>query len=182
MIFKSSCLAEEYKENLFFQEWHQAIIRDFNIFKIILEEYKESSDKKDLLNLISFVQKNIKTEFEDGNQIILKSTPNYFLFSFFVKNEDMPTYVLLSKDYKKFLIGFEEMECFEDEEFNEDERYGTYNYEYFILNDFDVKHYSKYQKQYTDDYTRKFYEYFYSDNIEETENHYKKLLMPIVKK
>lgn len=45
-IFSEICSGKEYKDNYFFQEWHKAIIRDFETFKTILSSYHESSAKK----------------------------------------------------------------------------------------------------------------------------------------
>ena len=39
-------MEKEYKDNYFFQEWHKAIIRDFETFKTLLSSYHESSAKK----------------------------------------------------------------------------------------------------------------------------------------
>ena len=116
----------------------------------------------------------------------MKSTVEYFLFSFYDDiASDMPTYVLLSRDYKRLLVAAEEMECFDDEEFNEDERYGIYHYDYFYLEDDKVKYYHKETKEYTQDYTVRFdNSYFYTSDFKEAEEYYDFLLKKpnIVKK
>ena len=133
-IFSKTCSGEEYKDNFFFQEWHRAIIRDFEIFKNMLSGYQESSAKKLLVDNICSIQRNIMNPFDSEDEIILKSTPNYFLFSFYYKCDEIPTYVLLSKDYKKILIASEEMEYFDaDDEYDQDERFGIYDYTFFKI-------------------------------------------------
>lgn len=56
-IFSEICSGKEYKDNFFFQEWHKAIIRDFETFKTILSSYYESSAKKLLIDNICDIQK-----------------------------------------------------------------------------------------------------------------------------
>lgn len=133
-IFSEICSGEEYKDNFFFQEWHKAIIRDFEIFKNTLSGYHESSAKKLLVDNICSIQRNIMNPFDSEDVIILKSTPNYFIFSFYYECDEIPTYVLLSKDYKKILIASEEMEYFDvDGEYDQDERFGIYDYNFFQI-------------------------------------------------
>lgn len=191
-IFSEECYGKDYKNNKLFLEWHDAVKNDLNIFKIILEQYADSKEKDKLLATIDYIRKNISNEFKDDEFIVMKSTNKYFLFSFYdnitsdrfidgiedmdfymdndITVSDMPTYVLLSRDYKRILIASEEIECFDDEEFDEDERYGLYNYDYFFLKDNKVKHYNECLKEYTNDFTSKFYgSGFYEKDIKETE-------------
>lgn len=145
-------------DDLFFNEWYKAILNDFDRFQyILLENYIESKDRASLLSLINFIKKsikeNIKNTYEVSNDHIMQSTPNYFLFSFAdYTTDDMTVYVLLSKDYKKIFLGKEVMECFDDLEFNEELRYGIYEYYCFILDGKNVRLYFDEQKQYTSDY------------------------------
>mgnify|MGYP004506734167 FL=1 len=72
--------------------------------------------------------------FDSQDEIILKSTPNYFLFSFYCENDEIPTHVLLSKDYKRILIAHEMTECFDvDDDYDQDERYGIYEFSIFQM-------------------------------------------------
>jgi len=185
-IFSEKCEGEDYKNNKLFLEWHDAIKTDLNRFKIMLEQYSDSEEKNKLLMMIDNIRNNISNEFDEGNFILMKSTVEYFLFSFYDDiASDMPTYVLLSRDYKRLLVAAEEMECFDDEEFNEDERYGIYHYDYFYLEDDKVKYYHKETKEYTQDYTVRFdNSYFYTSDFKEAEEYYDFLLKKpnIVKK
>lgn len=140
-IFSEICSGKEYKDNFFFQEWHKAIIRDFETFKTILSSYHESSAKKILVDVICDIQKNIMNSFDSQDEIILKSTPNYFLFSFYYKNDEIPTHVLLSKDYKRILMAYEKMEWFDvDDDYDQDERYGIYGFSIFQMENNQVFH------------------------------------------
>ena len=191
-IFSEECYGKDYKNNKLFTEWHDAVKNDLNIFKIILEQYDDSKEKDKLLTTIDYIRKNISNKFNDEEFVVMKSTNEYFLFSFYdnitsdriidsiedmdfymdndITVSDMPTYVLLSRDYKRILIAREEMECFDDEEFDENERYGLYNYDYFFLNDNKVKHYNECLKEYTYVFTSKFYgSGFYEKDIKEAE-------------
>ena len=133
-IFSEICSGKEYKDNCFFQEWHKAIIRDFETFKTLLSSYHESSAKKILIDVICYIQKNIMNSFDSQDEIILKSTPNYFLFSFYYKNDEIPTHVLFSKDYKRILMAYEKMEWFDvDDDYDQDERYGIYGFSIFQM-------------------------------------------------
>ncbi len=69
--------------------------------------------QKKLIDVICDIQKNIMNSFDSQDEIILKSTPNYFLFSFYCENDEIPTHVLLSKDYKRILMAYEVMEWFD---------------------------------------------------------------------
>lgn len=177
-IFSEKCFGEDYKKNKLFIEWHKVIKTDLNKFKIILEQYSDSDAKNKLLMIIDNIRSNISNEFSDGDFILMKSTVKYFLFSFYDDIvSDIPIYVLLSKDYKRFLVAKEEMVCFDDEEFDEDERYGIYNYYYFYLEDDKIKYYHEETKEYTHDYSVKFdNSYFYINNIKEAEEYYDSLL------
>ena len=110
------------------------------------------------------------------DKLILKSTPNYFLFSFYDSVDEIPTYVLISKDYKRFVVASEEMECFDDNEFDEDERYGIYEYDYFFLENNKVRHIQILDKEYTKDYNGKFVNSMLYCEIEESEKYYDSLL------
>lgn len=174
-IFRKTCNGSDYKKNEFFLLWHNAIIKDFSRLKIILEKYQNSKEKEKLLRVIEFVQNNIKNEYDEDDEIIIKNTKNYFLFSFYTENADLPNYVLLSKDYKKMLFADEIMECFDDSNFNEEERYGIYSYDYFSLENGIVKHYHEDKKEYTEDYTNLFNKYFYGDE-EKSDKNYQMIL------
>lgn len=128
--------------------------------------------------IIDDIIDNILNQLLDDGFILMKSTINYFLFSFYNNiYDDIPTYVLVSKDYKKNLVAREIMECFDDVNFNEDERYGLYNYDYFFLNDNKVNYYNDFIKDYTYDYSSKFSNsYFYVNDIKISENYYDSLL------
>ena len=185
VIFREKCNGEEYKNNHFFIEWHNAIKKDLNRFKIILEQYSESKEKNKLLATIDYIINNVSNEFCEDDSILMKSTEKYFLFSFYDTVAEMPTYVLISKDYKRLLIASEEMECFDDKNFNEDERYGYYNYYYFFLKDNKVTQYYLGRKEYTQDYSEKFdNSYFCVGNVQESDQYYSSLLneQNIVKK
>ena len=144
--------------NTFFTEWHETISHDFNVFKGMLQNYSETEEKEDLLWCIDDVLKNINLQFAEPNDsdrdyIIMHSTPNYFLFSYYAYRSDIPTYVLLSKDYKRFLIGKEDMELFDDEDMDEDERYGLYEYRYFELKNGEISRQYVEEKEYNYQYT-----------------------------
>lgn len=185
-IFREMCFGEDYFNNKQFLEWHKVIKADLSKFKIILDQYDVCEEKNKLLVIIDNIRRSIMNGFDSGSFILMKSTIEYFLFSFYDEvNNDMPTYVLLSRDYKRFLIASEVMECFDDPQFAEDERYGIYRYDYFFLKDNKVKHYDKEIKEYTTDYSSKFdNSYFYMSNIEKSEEYYDSLLneQNIVKK
>lgn len=159
----------------FFYGWYEVILKDFKIFESILEKYEDSSDKDKLLLNLSYIRTCLTNDIKEDVELILKSTPNYFLFSFYDSLSEIPSYVLISKDYKKFIIASEEMECFDDENFDEDERYGTYDYDYFFLEDDKVKYYQIYTKEYTKDYNRKFINYRLYCEIDESERYYNSL-------
>ena len=140
-IFSEICSGKEYKDNCFFQEWHKAIIRDFETFKTLLSSYHESSANKILVDVICDIQKNIMNSFDSQDEIILKSTPKYFLFSFYYKNDEIPTHVLLSKDYKRILMAYEMTEWFDvDDDYDQDERYGIYEFSIFQMENNQVFH------------------------------------------
>ena len=77
-IFSEICSGKEYKDNYFFQEWHKAIIRDFETFKTILSSYHESSAKKLLVEilylsqLLEFTLEDLTNETKRKSQIIQK--------------------------------------------------------------------------------------------------------------
>lgn len=185
-IFREICFNDDYNSNELFLEWHKVLKTDLNKFKIILEQYNDSEDKSKLLIAIDNIRSNIMNEFDCDSFILMKSTPEYFLFSFYDDDfPNMPTYVLLSRDYKRFLIACEVMECFDDPQFDEKERYGVYRYDYFFLKDNNVKYYNKEIKEYTQDYSSNFdNSYFDMSNIKESEEYYDSLLneQNIVKK
>lgn len=171
-FFVKTCILSDLNNNKFFLDWHQAIKRDLEIFKLFLSKYEDSVEKNDLISKIIFIQNNLCKSYDDDTEIILKSTPNYFLYSFFEEYSEIPSYVLVSKDYKRLLIASEEMECFDDIDFDEDERYGTYNYDFYKLDDNKVYHYNKYIKEYTNSYNKHFHSYMYSDEYKQTEKYY----------
>lgn len=97
--------------------------------------------KKLLVDVICDIQKNIMNSFDSQDEIILKSTPNYFLFSFYYKNDEIPTHVLLSKDYKRILMAYEKMEWFDvNDDYDQDERYGIYEFSIFQMENNQVFH------------------------------------------
>ena len=51
-IFTKECYELEADTTQFFFRWYEAIIRDFNIFKSMLEKYENSSDKDTLLSML----------------------------------------------------------------------------------------------------------------------------------
>lgn len=172
-IFIEKCYGTKDENATFFLEWHKAIIRDFNKFKIILEKYENSKDKDRLISILSYIGINLSKGFREDDELILKSTPNYFLFSLYDLIKDSQTYVLISKDFKRFLIASEDVELFDEDGFNEDDRYGIYTYDYFFLENNKVKYINTYDKEYTWKFNVKF------DNvmsIEESEKYYNSLL------
>lgn len=175
-IFSRECYGLEDDNATFFFRWYEAIIRDFNIFKNILEKYEDSKDKESLLLMLSYIKTNLTRDYEEDDRLILKSTPNYFLFSVYDEVTEIPVYVLISKDYKKFLITSEEMECFDEESFDEEERYGIYLYNYYFLEDNKVKRYQLSNKEYTKDYNDKFYNLMFYSEPETSEIYYDSLL------
>lgn len=175
-IFTKECYGLEDENTEFFYRWYEAIIRDFNIFKSMLEKYENSSDKDKLISMLSYIRINLFNDVEEDNKLILKNTSNYFLFSFYGSVDEIPTYVLISKDYKRFMVASEEMECFDDNEFDEDERYGIYIYDYFFLESNKVKYVQIRDKEYTKDYNEKFDNSMLYCEIEESEKHYDSLL------
>ena len=160
----------------FFFSWYEAIKRDFNIFKSMLEKYENSSDKDKLISMLSYICINLFNDVQEDEELLLKSTPNYFLFSFYGRLAEIPTYVLVSKDYRRFMIASEVMECFDDNEFDEDERYGIYDYDYFFLENNKVKHIKTCDKEYTKDYNEKFYNSRLYCEVEKSEEYYDSLL------
>ena len=76
------------------------------------------------------------------------------------------------------------MECFDDNEFDEDERYGIYVYYYFFLENNKVRHIQTRDKEYTKDYNGKFDNLMLYCEIKESEKYYDSLLKQnnIVKK
>lgn len=175
-IFARECYGLEDDNAQFFFRWYEAIIRDFNIFKNILEKYEGSKDKESLLLMLSYIKTNLTRDYDEDDRLILKSTPNYFLLSVYDEVTEIPVYILISKDYKKFLITSEEMECFDDEAFDEEERYGVYLYNYYFLEDNKVKHYEISNKEYTKDYNGKFYNLTFYSEPETSEDYYTSLL------
>lgn len=175
IFVKEEYIKKNTEEFEFFHSWYKAIYHDFNIFKIILENYTESRDKTNLLTVLSYIQHNILNEIEDEYKLVMSSTPNYYLFSFYNKISEIPNYVLLSKDYKRFIISTEEMECFDDPNFDENERYGIYTYDYFFLKDNQIKHYHEEKKEYTTDFNSQFTHLRLISNIRELENYYNSL-------
>ena len=140
-LFACECETYELKNDEFFLSWHQAIKDDLRRFLIILEKYEDSENKQRLIGFINYIRDNISNNNEiDASMLLLRSTPRYFLYSFVGSGEEIPTYVLVSKDYKKILITSEEMECFDYPEFDQDERYGLYNYSFFKLTDNEIKY------------------------------------------
>ena len=119
-IFTKECYGLEDENTQFFFRWYEAIIRDFNIFKGMLEKYENSSDKERLISMLSYICINLSNDVQEDDRLLLKNTPNYFLFSFYGEVAEVPTYVLISKDYKRFIVAAEEMECFDDNDFDED--------------------------------------------------------------
>ena len=142
----------------------------------MLEKYENSSDKDGLLSMLSYIRMNLFNDVQEDDKLILKSTQNYFMFSFYDSLNEIPTYVLISKDYKRFVVASEEMECFDDNEFDEDERYGIYVYDYFFLKNNKVRHIQTCDKEYTKDYNGKFDNSMLYCEIEESEKYYDSLL------
>lgn len=175
-IFTKECYGFEDENTHFFYRWHEAIIRDFNIFKRMLKKYEDSNDKDKLLATLSNICINLSNDVQEDDKLILKSTPNYFLFSLYDSIDELPTYVLISKDYRRFVISSEEMECFDDKDFDEDERYGIYVYDYFFLENNRVKYIQIRDKEYTKDYNGKFDNLMLYCETEETEKYYHSLL------
>lgn len=175
-IFTKECYGLEDLNAQFFFRWYETIIRDFNIFKGMLEKYKNSSEKDELLSMLSYICMNLSKDFQEEDKLILKSTPNYFMFSFYDSLNEIPTYVLISKDYKNFLVASEEMECFDDNEFDEDERYGIYEYNYFFLENNKIRHIQISNKEYTKDYNEKFDNLMLYCETQEAEKYYDSLL------
>lgn len=173
-IFTKECYGLEDENTQFFFRWYEAIIRDFNIYKIMLEKYENSIDKDKLLSMLSCIRMNLSNDVQE-DKLILKSTPNYFMFSFYDSVDEIPTYVLISKDYKRFVVASEEMECFDDNEFDEDERYGIYEYDYFFLENNKVRHIQIRDKEYTKDYNGKFDNLMLYCEIKESEKYYDSL-------
>lgn len=183
-IFTKECYGLEDENTEFFFRWYEAIMRDFNIFKSMLEKYENSSDKDKLISMLSYIRVNLTNDVQEDDKLILKSTPNYFMFSFYTSVVEIPTYVLISKDYKRFIVASEEMECFDDNEFDEDERYGIYEYDFFFLENNKIRHIQTRDKEYTQDYNEKFDNLMLYCEIEESEKYYDSLLKQnnIVKK
>ena len=175
-IFAKKCYGLKDKNIYFFFSWYEAIIRDFNIFKRMLEKYENSSDKDKLISTLSYICGNLFNDVQEDDGLILKNTPNYFLFSLYDSTDEIPTYVLISKDYKRFMVASEEMECFDDPDYDEDERYGIYMYNYFFLENNKVKHIEIRDKEYTKDYYYKFDTSCFYCEIEEAEKYYNYLL------
>lgn len=171
-MFAKECYGLNDENTQFFFEWYEAIIRDFNIFKSMLEKYEDSKDKDNLISVLSYISINLSNDVQEDNKLILKNTPNYFLFSFYNSVNEIPNYVLISKDYKRFIVASEEMECFDDNEFDEDERYGIYEYDYFFLKSNKVKHIQIRDKEYTKDYYWKFDNSMLYCEIEDSEKYY----------
>jgi thiol-disulfide isomerase/thioredoxin len=176
--FAKDCPLCKLANDNFFLEWHKAIKRDLEVFKILLENYEETEEKSKLINIIEHIKNNIDNIEEDDHdtEIILKSTPNYFMYSFVSENEEMPSYVLVSKDYKRLLYAEEIEENFDDPDFNEEFRHGIYSYCYFKLSNNKVYFYGKDIKEYTWDYTFRFKSGMYDENLEDTEIDYDSLL------
>lgn len=175
-IFTKECYGLEDENTQFFFRWYETIIRDFNIFKSMLEKYENSSDKYKLLSMLSYIRMNLSNDVQEDDKLILKSTRNYFMFSFYDSADEIPTYVLISKDYKRFVVASEKMECFDDNEFDEDERYGIYEYDYFFLENNKIRHIQTRDKEYTKDYNGKFDNLMLYCEIEESEKYYDSLL------
>lgn len=175
-IFTKECYGLEDENTQFFFRWYEAIIRDFNLFKSMLEKYENSSDKDKLILMLPYIRINLSNDVQEDDKLILKNTPNYFLFSFYDSVNEIPNYVLISKDYKRFVVASEEMECFDDNEFDEDERYGIYIYDYFFLENNKIRHIQIHDKEYTKDYNGKFDNLMLYCEIEESEKYYDSLL------
>lgn len=175
-IFTKKYYGYEDENKQFFLEWHEAIIRDFNIFSSIIEKYEYSNVKDILMLKLSYISTNLFKSIQVDDKFILKNTPNYFLFSFYDPINEIPTYVLFSKDYKRFIIASEEMECFDDYEFDEDERYGIYVYDYFFLENNKIKYVQIRSKEYTKDFNGKFDNSMLYCETEESEKYYDWLL------
>ena len=184
-IFTKDCYASEVGKNEFFLEWYNAIKKDMNVFEFFLSGYNESISKEALIETIRYIREAVGKSIDEDEEhdiVTLKSTLNYFLFSFMNGVSDKASYVLLSKKYDEILVVQEEMECFDDPNFDEDERYGIYDYIYFKLEDKNVYHYSISKKEYTNEYDARFYKYMYSKNVDETEKYYRSLLDSYSKK
>lgn len=175
-IFTKECYGLEDENTEFFFRWYEVIIRDFNIFKSMLEKYENSNDKDKLISTLSYICMNLSNDVQEDDKLILKSTPNYFLFSLYSPTDEIPTYVLISKDYKRFIVASEEMECFDDNDFDEDERYGICVYYYFFLENNKVKHIEIRDKEYTKDYNGKFDNLMLYCAIADAEKYYNSLL------
>lgn len=175
-IFTKEYYGYEDENKQFFLEWYEAIIRDFNIFSSIIKKYEYSNVKDILMMKLSYISTNLFKSIQVDDKFILKNTPNYFLFSFYDPINEIPTYVLFSKDYKRFIIASEEMECFDDYEFDEDERYGIYVYDYFFLENNKIKYVQIRSKEYTKDFNGKFDNSMLYCETEESEKYYDWLL------
>lgn len=68
------------------------------------------------------------------------------------------------------------MECFDDNKFDEDERYGIYEYDYFFLENNKIRHIQIRDKEYTKDYNEKFDNLMLYCGIKESEKYYDTLL------
>ena len=68
------------------------------------------------------------------------------------------------------------MECFDDNEFDEDERCGIYEYDYFFLENNKIRHIQIRDKEYTKDYNGKFDNLMLYYETEEAEKYYNSLL------
>lgn len=174
-VFSKVCHAYSYTENDFFEEWHSIIINDYERFKGILKKYNDSVAKTNLIAKIEYIQKNIKNLpsfnlYSDTKYYSLESTPNYFMFSFYEKSQEEASYVLFSKDYKKFLFAKEEDAYGEDED-----RKGTYLYEYYFLEGNEVINVSESIYEYATDYESRF-TYPTGVSLELSEKTYKELL------
>ena len=181
-VFREECFPDKYKDNKFFQEWHQAIIRDFDIFKQMLEKYADSDEKRMLLVNIDIIQEALKNQTDiigDDKEVelSLRSTPNHFQFSFYSEKHVVPTFVLLSKDYKHFLIGEEETEMFDEPDMNEDVRYGLYNYDWYSLKDGKVKYYHEQWKEYTKDFFEYFRECYTGNTVSKSDDYCRERLL-----
>jgi hypothetical protein len=54
--FVKECVLCKLDNDNFFLEWHKAIKRDLEAFKILLENYEESSEKGKLINIIEYIK------------------------------------------------------------------------------------------------------------------------------
>lgn len=90
-IFTKECYGLEDENTQFFFRWYETIIRDFHIFKGMLEKYENSSDKESLISMLSYICINLSNNVQEDDKLLLKDTPNYFLFSFYDEVAEVPS-------------------------------------------------------------------------------------------